>query len=258
MITTIESISLTAERKAEIADLLVRAQRIVERVTPLAYGEFSIRQFRRDMFTGTLDEYLTDEDRGVLSAAHQIEGEIIHANVGCVVETAGWYTNNYPRLGVDMEDLVQEGFMAIIHAMYGYDGSSRMSTYFFCAVRRWIEDIWRHRKVRFFDSTSPDVNFDLNQVPSVSKDDSGPVGDPAILLRAMASLKGELTPLEQTVLDLYSEMGYGCYSEAARRTINPKSLCPFTRAAGRDAMIRVLKRLHEEYDRIDRASRKVA
>lgn len=244
---------LTNRQKKIIGKVLVKARAIVDRVSPLVYGEFAIREFRRDLYTHATDPngnritvinpnidcHLTSAECTIIGRVRRIEPYVMlgfQGMVGRIAEKSIFMGTN-----MDGDDLVQEGLQMLMLSMMGYNGSCDMSTYFWNVVMRYFQDFAKGERRRPTFCQCEDMDF-----PETGDDseDMESLYDMDLFRYAIQCVK--LTPLEETVIKIITE-GKTC-SEAARQVINPNTGKPFTRVSAQNALNSARSKIQAVYN----------
>lgn len=269
----IAPIDLDDEQESYCSRKLSEARPIIHRWARAVLGDdYSIPQFRRAYASGSLKEFnIPDADKAVINSVRGIAEDYILPGY-CRIAVDEINKKDHPQA----DDLFQEMCLAITDACYGYDGSTKLSTYITNTIKNRMKDvvrrtplgtitprIWRLRgQVRrlmqdgtsfetvvadlaldektitlvrramascTLDSQRGDEDNDLslsNVLADTGHEDESHDISPAQL--AAAIQQAALTPLERAVIE--SQMNGEALAEAARRTVNPKTGNPYTRA----------------------------
>jgi RNA polymerase sigma factor (sigma-70 family) len=229
---------LSKAEEERLGGILVKARKVVERVSQEAYGCLKIREFRRDLYApdSPLKKFLTPEDMVIIHQVHQIEGEVVNAFVRMVAQVAQSmvYTG---RSHADLNDLIQEGNEIVLLSMMGYNGEQKMSTYFGNVIIRYLTDIARHEFRAKQKCTQVDMDgYDFEEQSYDDPSDSDSQIDIYTLEYAYAASLSKLTPLQRMVLELAKENHPSPATEAARRLVNPHTGKNYTRMAASNAL----------------------
>jgi DNA-directed RNA polymerase specialized sigma24 family protein len=233
---------LTDEQKVSIGNVLVKARAIVHRVSSVAYGEFAIRKFRRDLYSPKrkLDKYLTPDDHLILDEVKSLENLVVSSYAKMVRRIVSKFIHSGKVRG-DMEDLVQEGLEMILLTMMGFNGEFTLSNYFWHIVVRHLMDMSKSQLTKKRDLRRQCALGEIDVADSDDEVVDCGEYDIELLKYAVNWIDSEeaeelrLTPLEKMVLQLLVEGRKDAYTEAARLVINPATGKPYSKTSAQNA-----------------------
>jgi DNA-directed RNA polymerase specialized sigma24 family protein len=152
MKTIIQSTELTDDQKSALDAQMMASNAVLAAVAISWWGEPSVRRLREEFLAGNHFR-LSDTAIEAMVTMTDLEPIVLSAYLGIQIELANafYWTNLKSRPQLDEEDYGQEASLAVIDAMYCFDGSTKFCTYVYRAIKNrlvaFVRDNETHARV---------------------------------------------------------------------------------------------------------------
>jgi DNA-directed RNA polymerase specialized sigma24 family protein len=146
MNTVIQSTELTAEQKAMLDAQMAASNMVLAKTATSWWNEPNVRRLREEFLAGNHFRFDADTRQAMMTML-ELEPVILSAYLGVQIELANafyWCKSSFKgRPQLDEEDYGQEASLAVIDAMYCFDGRTKFCTYVYRAIKNRLSAFMR-------------------------------------------------------------------------------------------------------------------